>query len=94
MREKTVEQKLTRAVKALGGLALKVSPPGFDGMPDRLVLLPLGKLAFVEVKAPGKQMRPLQEKRKRQLEALGFLVFCIDRPEQIERVMLEIMRRW
>ena len=89
MREKTVEQKLTRAVKALGGLALKVSPPGFDGMPDRLVLLPLGKLAFVEVKAPGKQMRPLQEKRKRQLEALGFQVYVIDSYRAIEDFMKE-----
>ncbi len=41
-------------------------------MPDRLILLPNRKAAFVEVKAPGKTLRPLQEKRKRQLEALGF----------------------
>ena len=90
MREKTVEAKLVAAVKAVGGLALKFISPGFDGMPDRLVLLPNGILAFVELKAPGKKMRPLQVRRKNQIEALGFSVYCIDRPEQIGGVLNEI----
>jgi hypothetical protein len=90
MREKQIEQKLVKAAKVVGGLAIKFISPGFDGMPDRLVLLPEGKMAFVEVKATGKKMRPLQEKRKRQLETLGFLVFCIDQPEQIGGILSEI----
>lgn len=90
MREKAIEQKLTKAVKTMGGLALKLNIPGFDGMPDRLVLLPHGKIAFIELKAPGKHLRPLQEKRKIQLEALGFLVFCIDSAEQIGGILDEI----
>ena len=49
-----------------------------------MVLLLGGKCAFVELKAPGKQMRLLQRKRRQQLEALGFPVFCVDRPEQIQ----------
>lgn len=47
MREKYIEQKLVKEVKNHGGIALKFTSPGFDGMPDRLVLLPNGKLAFV-----------------------------------------------
>ena len=90
MREKTVEAKLVAAVKAMGGLAPKLISPGYDGMPDRLVLLPNGVLAFVELKAPGKKMRPLQVRRKNQIEALGFSVYCIDRPEQIGGVLSEI----
>ena len=90
MREKTIETKLVQAVRAKGGLAPKFTSPGFDGVPDRLVLLPGGKLAFIELKAPGKMLRPLQVRRKRQLEALGFSVYCIDRPEQIETVLQEI----
>ena len=90
MREKTVETKLVAAVKAMGGLAPKLISPGYDGMPDRLVLLPNGVLAFVELKAPGKKMRPLQVRRKNQIEALGFSVYCIDRPEQIGGVLSEI----
>ena len=90
MREKTVEAELVKAVRNFGGLALKFISPGLDGVPDRLVLLPGGKIAFIELKAPGKELRPLQVRRKRQLEALGFLVYCIDRPEQIGGILDEI----
>lgn len=41
--------------KKMGGWAVKFSSPGLDGMPDRLVLFPGGKLGFVELKAPGKR---------------------------------------
>ena len=88
--EKTIERKLVQAVHLMGGLALQFVSPGFDRVPDRVVLLPGGKVAFVELKAPGKKMRPLQVRRKNQIEALGFLVYCIDRPEQIGGVLNEI----
>ena len=74
MQEKYIEQKLVGTVKSMGGMAPKFVSPGIDGMPDRIVLLPMGRIAFVECKATGKKMRPLQKKRKKQLEALGFLV--------------------
>lgn len=90
MREKTVEQKLTLMVKKRGGICPKFISPGIDGVPDRLALLPGGKIAFIELKAEGKKMRPLQVRRKRQLEALGFSVYCINSPEQIGGILDEI----
>lgn len=90
MREKAIEAKLVKAVKQMGGLAPKFISPGFDGVPDRLVLLPHGKIAFIELKAPGKALRPLQVRRKSQLEALGFSVYCIDGAEQIGGILDEI----
>ena len=87
MLEKTIEHKLKSAVKDMGGIAFKFTAPGINGVPDRLVLLPYGKLAFIELKAPGKKMRPMQVRRKRQLEQLGFLVYCIDNVEQIGGVL-------
>ena len=87
MLEKTIEHKLKSAVKNKGGIAFKFTAPGINGVPDRLVLLPHGKLAFIELKAPGKKMRPMQVRRKRQLEQLGFLVYCIDSAEQIGGVL-------
>ena len=47
MTEKQIEQKLVKAVKAKGGLAPKFVSPGFDGVPDRIVLLPRSRIAFV-----------------------------------------------
>lgn len=88
--EKHVEQILIKTVKKMGGICPKFVSPGFDGVPDRLVLLPKGKFAFVELKAKGKKMRPLQVKRKRQLEQLGFSVYCIDDISQIGGILSEI----
>ena len=90
MREKEIEQKFTLTVKQAGGLALKFVSPGMSGMPDRIVLLPGGHTAFVEVKVPGKVPRPLQEARHRMLRKLGFKVFVLDRPEQIGGILDEI----
>ena len=78
------------AVKAVGGLALKFTSPGFDGVPDRLALLPGGKMAFVEVKAPGEKPRPLQLARHRLLRRLGFRVYVLDDESQIGGIVDEI----
>jgi len=83
MREQEIEHQLVRAVKKMGGRAVKFMSPGFDGMPDRLVLLPGGKCGFVEVKAPGKKPRALQLVRHEMLKALGFKVYVLDSKEQI-----------
>ena len=90
MREREIERKLVNAVKERGGLCWKFTSPGTAGVPDRIILMPKGHIAFVETKAPGETMRPLQEKRKRQLESLGFKVFCLDSIEDIPKVIAEI----
>ncbi len=90
MREKQIEQKLTKAAKIAGGLALKFVSPGFDGVPDRLVLLPGGRIAFAEVKAHGMTPRPLQKKRHEMLRRLGFKVYILDDPAQIGGILDEI----
>lgn len=59
MQEKEIEQYLRKMVMKTGGMALKFVSPGIAGMPDRLILYPSGKLYFVELKAPGKEPRPL-----------------------------------
>lgn len=90
MREKETENKLVKSVKLAGGLCLKFTSSGFDGVPDRLVLLPFGKIAFVEVKAPNKKPRPLQKARHRLLQKLGFKVYVLDDAEQIGGIIDEI----
>lgn len=90
MREYVVEQAFRDEVSRQGGLALKFTSQTMNGVPDRLVLLPNGKCGFCELKAPGRMMRPLQVKRKQQLEALGFPVFCVDSFDQIKPVIQAI----
>ena len=84
MREYVVENEFVKAVKAAGGVAYKLTSQTANGLPDRLVLFFPAKTVFVELKAPGKMMRPLQRKRRYQLMKLGFPVLCIDRLYQIK----------
>ena len=90
MSEKHIEQKLVKAVKAAGGIAPKFISPSLAGMPDRLVLLPEGKIAFVEIKGYGIKPRPLQVKRHEKLRRLGFKVYVLDEQRQIGVILNEI----
>lgn len=90
MREKLIESKLVKEVKSRGGLCLKFVSPSFNGVPDRLVLMPNCKMAFVETKATGKTLRALQERRKKQLEKLGFKVYCLNDQSKVEEIINEI----
>ena len=90
MLEKDLEHKLVKAVRDVGGLALKFVSPGTAGVPDRLLLFPGGRAAFAEVKAPGEKPRPLQVHRMEQLRKLGFRVYVVDSEEMIGEMLREI----
>ena len=77
-------------MKLRGGICPKLACPGAAGMPDRVALLPGGRLAFVELKAPGKQPRPLQAARHETLRRLGFRVYAVDNPDMIGGMLDEI----
>ena len=128
MREKVIERKLIQAVRQCGGLALKFVSPGFNGVPDRLLLFPgranllrppvadasqevrsaetsdlhgcavapieaAGRVAFVEVKAPGEKPCPLQVHRMEQLRRLGFKVFVVDSVEKIGEIVNDLCQK-
>ena len=85
-RESFIEKKLVQEVKKRGGLCEKWIF-GTSGWPDRIVILPAGKIGFVEVKAPGKEPRPLQVHRHKQLRALGYKVYVLDQESQIGGIL-------
>ena len=87
MRERDLETFTKVYIESHGGLALKFISPGYAGVPDRLVLLPGGKMCFMELKAPGRKPRPLQVRRIEQLRALGFKVYVVDGKEQIGGIL-------
>ena len=88
--EKEIEQKLVTEVKKMGGICPKWVSPGLNGVPDRIVFLPDGKIAFVELKAPGKKPRALQRRRHAELRHLGFQVYVLDDPDQIGGILRAI----
>ena len=87
MREKEIEEKFRDAVKRAGGKAYKFVSPGNDGVPDRLVILPEGRIGFVEVKAPGRKPTALQKARIHELESLGCQVLVLDDAGMIPGVL-------
>lgn len=89
MTEKQLEQKLKKEVEKLGGLCLKLTTPGFTGIPDRLILLPGGKVWFVEVKKPGEQIEEggRQDIVLQQLQTLGFCAGWIGSEKALTSMM-------
>lgn len=88
--EKTIEKYFTKAVRNAGGMSIKLTDEQCAGLPDRLILLPNGVHAFVEVKAPGKKPRELQKFRMKQLEDRGHRCYIVDTKEQADEVIREI----
>ena len=89
----TALDAFVKAVHEQGGVAYKLTSQTANGLPDRLVLFFPAKTVFVELKAPGKTLRPLQRKRRYQLMRLGFPVLCIDRFAQIKPA-IEAIKSW
>lgn len=88
MLEKDVEAKLRRGVKALGCLCLKFVSPGYVGVPDRVILIPGGRLIFVELKKPGERERPRQGYVQKVFRRYGLEVYdAVDSPEKVQAVI-------
>lgn len=89
--EREIEEHLIRCVRVLGGQTRKARWDGNNGAPDRLVLLPGGRLAFAELKRPeGGRVSKLQAREHRALRALGFLV-AVPRTHADVEALLEEM---
>lgn len=87
MNEKLIERKLRENVRKLGGIALKLVSPNHRGVPDRLVLMPGGKVSFAEIKTTGKKPTPLQVKSIEMLRELGFEVEVIDSQDGLDKFL-------
>ena len=84
--ERDIERKLISLVGRHGGRCLKWVCPGWAGVPDRIVLLPGARIAFVETKRPkGGRLSKLQEKWQEWLSSLGFTVSVVWNQEDLER---------
>ena len=90
MRESPIENRLRVQVEKLGGKAIKFVSPGNNGVPDRLVILSNGRTIFVETKAPGKPLAPLQGKWFKTLRALGHKVYKIDSYADVDQFIWDV----
>lgn len=90
MLEKELEKKFREAVKKAGGRAYKFTSAGNAGVPDRIAILPGGRIGFVELKQQGKKPTRLQLHQQNTLRGLGCYVTVLDDVEKIDQVIREI----
>ena len=90
-RESDIEAYLRDRVReVLHGKAYKWVSPGNNGVPDRMICLPGGRVVFTELKAPGKQPRPGQTARHRELRGMGFRVEVLDSKAAVDAFIEEL----
>lgn len=90
--EKKLERTLNQEVKKLGGWSLKLLSTFVRGLPDRLILMPEGRVYFVEVKSEGKKPTTLQVLVHTRLEDLGFKVYVIDTTIKLNEFLKDIKK--
>lgn len=93
MKESELERRFCRLVEQAGGKAYKFVSPGNSGVPDRIVVLPGGRIGFVELKRPGETPWKLQQFRRQELEGLGCYTAVVDSLECAEAVITELQRQ-
>lgn len=87
-KESKIEKALVKLVWLKNGACIKLQ--GSKAMPDRLCLLPGGKIWFVELKREGQKPDKLQAIAHMALWKLGFKVSVISNDEQLKRFESEI----
>lgn len=90
IRERDIEKYLRDEIRKAGGRAYKFVSPGNNGVPDRIVILPGGKIIFVELKAPGNKPTALQAAQITKLKALGCSVYVIDSKPGVDGLVQEV----
>lgn len=92
MEEQKIEMYLKKKIKLIDGKAFKFASPGMSGVPDRIVIIPGGHIYFIELKAPKKKLRKIQEIRVKQLKNLGCNVLVIDSKEKVDEFVSEVKK--
>lgn len=85
MRESALEQRFNREVKKLGGRSYKVCPEYCAGIPDRMVLLPGGRLYLVELKADDGAVSPIQKVWHERAAELGTTVVVLKGEKEVDQ---------
>ena len=86
-KENQVESYLHKRVVAAGGMTYKWVSPNMVGVPDRIVIMPGGRVYFVEVKSMDGKLSPVQVRRLKELEALQAKVYVVYGTEDVDRLM-------
>lgn len=91
-RERDIEKWLRYKIRQMGGIAMKFTSPGNDGVPDRIAILPGGQVWFIELKKDGETPTKIQEWQIERLRKLGCNVAVIAGMEEARAWIWEVVR--
>ena len=89
--EKALEAELRERCKALGWMCIKLTSQYQRGLPDRLILMPGGRVCFAEIKTTGKKPTALQRVTHERLRALGYRVEVVDTTVSLDNLIVELL---
>ena len=87
--EKNIEAHLVKSVRRIGGIAYKFVSPATRGVADRVVCLPGGAVWFVELKAEGGRLSPLQQVFQSEMARLGQNYVCLWSKDHVDEWIRE-----
>jgi hypothetical protein len=90
MLEKQIETKVCEYAKTKNVLAYKFTSPARAAVPDRLFVVPDGRMFFCEFKREGFKPTPAQEREHTKLRQHKVNVFVVDNVEQ-GKAMIDLM---
>ena len=93
MLESTLERRFVNMVRKAGGRAYKFVSPGSLGVPDRIAILPRGRIWFVELKTETGRLSPVQKRQIDTLRSLGMNVFVLWGEKGLQRFREEVIER-
>ena len=89
--EKVLEAGLRERCKALGWMCIKLTSQYQRGLPDRLILMPGGRVCFAEIKTTGKKPTALQRVTHERLRALDYRVEVVDTTESLDNLIVDLL---
>lgn len=92
MRESAIEARLRDGVKAMGGICWKFVSPGTTGVPDRIIILPGGRIIFAELKADAGRTSDIQQYRINELRNIGADVRILKGLSQVKAFLEEVQQ--
>lgn len=93
MLESTLERRFVNMIRKSGGRAYKFVSPGNLGVPDRIAILPRGRIWFVELKTETGRLSQVQKRQIDTLRSLGMNVFVLWGEKGLQRFREEVIDR-
>lgn len=91
-REAKIEEWLVKQIKDMGGIADKFVSPANPGVPDRLIVMPPGKIYFVELKTEIGRLSNIQKWQRERYAKCGAEVRVIKGMEQAKEFIKELKK--